>query len=73
MALLLVLGSGPDLQAKSACIFYFGIVLFLFVNLIEIPPIIKRAPISAYITDTFKEAGMGGRAFILAGAKPGSV
>jgi hypothetical protein len=53
---------------------YFGIVIFLFVNLIEIPPIIKPAPISAYITDCLiKKAGLGGCAFILAGAKPGSV
>ena len=56
----------------QACIL-LGIMIFLFVILIDIPPIIKQAHVSAYITDAFKEASLGGCAFILAGAKPGRV
>ena len=57
-------------HTRLACIL-LGIMIFLFVILIDIPPIIKQAHTSAYITDTFKEASLGGCAFILAGAKPG--
>jgi len=48
-------------------------MIFLFVNLIDFPPIIKQAQVSAYITDLFEEASPGGCAFTLVGAKPGWV
>jgi hypothetical protein len=59
-------------RTKLACIL-LGIMIFFFRNFNRNSTNYKQGRVSAYITDTFKEASLDGCAFILAGAKPGSV
>jgi putative oxidoreductase len=64
-------GIAINKMARLACIL-LGFMLFLFVILIDIPPIIAHFDPSR-VTDTFKEIGLGSCAFILSSAFPKKV
>ena len=59
-------------MARMACIL-LGLMIFLFVILIDIPSIINHPHEGGRITDTFKEVGLGSCAFILSSAFPKKV
>jgi len=56
-------------MARLACIL-LGIMVFLFVILIDIPPIITHPTMGGQLTTTFEEIGLGCCAFVLGSTFP---